>query len=72
MDVEVMYPNTLEMEDVQITETMKEYSMQSRLLNVGKVKYDIIIWVKIWITDVWITDVWITDVWITDFPLYLT
>ena len=37
MEVEVMYPNTL---DVQITEMMKEYSMQSRLLNVGKVNYE--------------------------------
>ena len=40
MEVEVMYPNTLEMGDVQITEMMKEYSMQSRLLNVGKVNYE--------------------------------
>ena len=43
VEVEVMYPNTLEMEDVQKTEmfeSVKEYLMQSRLLNDDKVNYE--------------------------------
>ena len=43
VEVEVMYPNTLEMEDVQKTEmfeSVKEYLMQIRLLNDDKVNYE--------------------------------
>lgn len=43
VEVEVTYPNTLEMEDVQKTEmfeSVKEYLMQIRLLNDDKVNYE--------------------------------